>query len=366
MDFSLSSEAQAIKGLTVQVLSDMSTHEHLRALEQSDNDNYDRDTWQALVQTGVAACAIPEAHGGSGLSFLALAAALEEVGRYAAAVPLLTSSVMGAMPIAHYGTPVQQQRWLPALASGDSLACAVLSEDDTTTAHHQPDGTYLLSGTKPLVAGGIEADVALVPAQLDTTVGVFLLPIPTPGLTITPVQVTSGWHEARFELTDVQLAPDALLGTPETGTKIINYIEQHTHAGIAMMAAGSAKEAIRLAAEYTRERHQFDRPIATFQAVSQRAGDSYIDAEAIWLTAYQAAWRLAAGLPAEREIAIASYTAAEAGHRVIQAATHVHGGVGVDRDYPLHRHFLSTRHRELTLGHSEDHLTRLGDIIATR
>ena len=92
--------------------------------------------------------------------------------------------------------------------------------------------------------------------------------------------------------------------------------------------------------------------------MSQRAGDSYIDAEAIWLTAYQAAWRLSAGLPADREIAIAKYWACEGGYRVVHAAVHVHGGVGVDRDYPLHRHFLAARHMELTFGHAEEQLVR--------
>ena len=144
----------------------------------------------------------------------------------------------------------------------------------------------------------------------------------------------------------------------------MRFIEQHANVGLCMMMAGAARAAIELAADYTKQRHQFDRPIATFQAVSQRAGDSYIDAEAIWLTAYQAAWRLSAGLPADRATAIAKYWASEGGYRVVHAAVHVHGGVGVDRDYPLHRHFLAARHIELTLGHAEEQLAELGQQIA--
>ena len=85
---------------------------------------------------------------------------------------------------------------------------------------------------------------------------------------------------------------------------------------------------------------QFDKPIATFQAVGQRAADAYVDTEAIRLTAWQAASRLASGLPAASEVAVAKYWAAEGGQRVVHAASHLHGGVGVDRDYPLHRYFL--------------------------
>jgi alkylation response protein AidB-like acyl-CoA dehydrogenase len=131
-----------------------------------------------------------------------------------------------------------------------------------------------------------------------------------------------------------------------------------------MMMAGAARSSIELAAAYTKERQQFDRPIATFQTVSNRAGDSYIDTEAIELTAWQAAWRIDARLPADDQIAIAAYWAAQGGYRVVHAAVHVHGGVGVDRDYPLHRHFLLARQLELTLGNGEEHLAALGRSIA--
>ena len=124
------------------------------------------------------------------------------------------------------------------------------------------------------------------------------------------------------------------------------------------------RASIELAADYTKQRQQFDRPIATFQTVSNRAGDSYIDAEAITLTAWQSAWRLDAGQPADDQISIAAYWAAVGGYRVVHAAVHVHGGVGVDRDYPLHRHFLLARQLELTLGNGEEHLVTLGRSIA--
>ena len=95
-----------------------------------------------------------------------------------------------------------------------------------------------------------------------------------------------------------------------------------------------------MTAEYTKTREQFDRPIATFQAVGQRAADAYIDTEAIRLTAWQAIWRLSEELPATAEVAVAKFWAAEGGQRVVHAAQHLHGGMGVDRDYPLHRYFL--------------------------
>jgi len=128
--------------------------------------------------------------------------------------------------------------------------------------------------------------------------------------------------------------------------------------------AGVCASALELTAEYTKTRVQFDKPIATFQAVGQRAADAYVDTEAIRLTAWQAASRLSSGLPAASEVAVAKYWAAEGGQRVVHAASHLHGGVGVDRDYPLHRYFLLTRQIELTLGGANESLRRLGRMLA--
>ena len=370
MDFELGEEEQAIRDLTAQVLDDMSSHERLKALA-AEGDHVDRKAWAALAATGVVGASVPEAHGGLGLGFLATAVALEEVGRRASPVPLLTTAVMGAMPVAAFGTEDQREAWLPGMADGSVLACAALAEDGTspvepTTAARSDNGGFVLDGTKVLVAGGLDADVSLVPARLDdSAVGVFVVPTGADGLERIPVGVTTGCPEARFELSGVHVDAGALLGAGAAdGSEIVRFIERHANVGLCMTMSGAVRAAIELAADYTKQRHQFDRPIATFQAVSQRAGDSYIDAEAIWLTAYQAAWRLSAGLPADREIAIAKYWACEGGFRVVHAAVHVHGGVGVDRDYPLHRHFLAARHMELTLGHAEEQLADLGRLIA--
>ncbi len=123
-------------------------------------------------------------------------------------------------------------------------------------------------------------------------------------------------------------------------------------------------EALRLTAEFTKTREQFGVAIATFQAVGHRAADAYIDTEAVRLTAWQACWRLAAGLPAAEEVAIAKFWAAWGGQRVVHAAQHLHGGIGVDKDYPLHRYFLYAKHLELTLGGATHQLLRLGKMIA--
>jgi alkylation response protein AidB-like acyl-CoA dehydrogenase len=110
---------------------------------------------------------------------------------------------------------------------------------------------------------------------------------------------------------------------------------------------------------------QFGRPIGSFQAVAQRLADAYIDVEAVRLTMWQAAWRLSAGLPCETEVATAKFWAADAGHRVAHTAVHVHGGVGIDTDHPLHRYFVAAKRLEFALGGATTQLRRIGAALAT-
>jgi 3-oxocholest-4-en-26-oyl-CoA dehydrogenase beta subunit len=139
----------------------------------------------------------------------------------------------------------------------------------------------------------------------------------------------------------------------------------HAEAGLASMQSGVCATALKMSAEYTSEREQFGRPIASFQAVAQRVADGYIDAEAVRLTSLHAAWRLAEGLDAVSAVAIAKWWAADGGHRVLHAAQHVHGGVGLDVEYPLHRFFRLGKQIEFTLGHGTAHLQRIGRELAT-
>ena len=184
------------------------------------------------------------------------------------------------------------------------------------------------------------------------------------GVTRERQDTTSGIPEARVELNGVHVAGSDVLGDPDSGAAIVEWIVERATAAMCSIATGVCEQALKMTAEYTKTREQFDRPIATFQAVGQRAADAYIDTEAIRLTALQAAWRLEEGLPAATEVAVAKFWAADGGQRVVHAAQHLHGGIGVDRDYPLHRYFLWAKELELTLGGATPQLLKLGEILA--
>lgn len=371
MDFALSEEHEATRDLARQILTDRVTHERLKQIE-ADGSGFDRDTWAELAKAGLLGVALPEAVGGSGLGFVALCLLLEEVGRAVAPVPVLPSVVLGALPIAEFGTEAQRQAYLPGVVNGDTVLTAALVETGTdplhptTTARAESDG-WLVDGAKTCVPAGLLADRILVPARVgdDGAIVVVIVDPSAPGVTRERQDTTTGIPEARLELDGVRVPAGDVLGDPSSGTAIVDWIVQRATAALCAIASGVCERALRMTAEYTKTREQFDRPIATFQAVGQRAADAYIDTEAVRLTALQAAWRLEAAVPSTAEVAVAKFWAADGGQRVVHAAQHLHGGIGVDRDYPLHRYFLWAKHLELTLGGATPQLLKLGGILAS-
>ncbi len=383
MDFTYSEEQEAVRQLAGQIFTDRVTHERLKQLEAEARDQgpFDRELWKELADAGLLGIHLSEDVGGAGLDFVAACLVVEAAGRTAAYVPVVETMVYGAVPIAMFGTEAQHKTWLAGVAAGETVLTAALAElngevilpggtEPATTATANADGSWSLTGTKACVPAALVADAILVPAQCKaadgtvTGLGVFIVDPGAPGVTRTRQSTTTGRPEAIVELTDVQVPADGLLGEGANGTAVVNAITEFATTALCILEAGACAAALDLTAEYTKTRVQFEKPIATFQAVGQRAADAYVDTEAIRLTAWQAASRLASGLPAGAEIAVAKFWAAEGGQRVVHAASHLHGGVGVDRDYPLHRYFLLTRQIELTLGGANESLRRLGRILA--
>jgi alkylation response protein AidB-like acyl-CoA dehydrogenase len=383
MDFSYSEEQEAVRQLAGQIFGDRSTHERLKQVEAGAGEDgpFDRELWKELAAAGLLGIHLPEDVGGAGLDFVAACLVIEAAGRTAAYVPVVETMVYGALPLDRFGTDAQRKTWLTGVATGETILTAAMAElvgevilpggaEPVTTATAQGDGSWVLTGTKACVPAGFVADAILVPASCRTAdgtstgPGVFIVERGADGITLHRQTTTTGRTEAIVELDGVRVGADRLVGEGADGAAVIETITEFATTALCVQEAGVCASALELTAEYTKTRVQFEKPIATFQAVGQRAADAYVDTEAIRLTAWQAAARLAAGLPASAEVAIAKYWAAEGGQRVVHAASHLHGGVGVDRDYPLHRFFLLTEQIELTLGGANESLRRLGRMLA--
>jgi alkylation response protein AidB-like acyl-CoA dehydrogenase len=357
MDFSFNEEQQAVRDLAAQILGDQSTNDALKAHEAT-GDPYPAGLWSALADAGLLGIALSEDVGGAGLGFLEACLTLEQIGKSTAPVPYF-ATVLAALAVDRFGSPDQRTALLPGVADGSRVLTVALSEVGATPlspATAASDGS--LSGSKLLVPFGRQATHAVVSARSGEDVGLFVVDLSGAGVSQEDLDPTSGLPATRLDLDGA--AGEALSG----GAEALAWLVERSTAALCCTAIGVCEEALRLTAEYTKTREQFDRPIATFQAVGQRAADAYIDTEAVRLTAWQAAWRLSEGLPATEQVAIAKFWTAEGGQRVVHAAQHLHGGMGVDRDYPLHRYFLWAKELELTLGGATASLLGLGAALA--
>jgi alkylation response protein AidB-like acyl-CoA dehydrogenase len=367
MDFGFNEEQEAVFGLARKIFKDMVTPARLRQIEEA-GDGIDRELWAALAKAGVLGTALPEDVGGMDSGLIALCQLMRAAGGGPAPVPLWPVLFLGAMPLAKFGADEQKRRWLPGVVAGEVLLSAALIEpgsDDPRAPETRATlngGTWTLTGTKTCVPAAHLAERVLVPARFEAGVGLFWIDPGAEGVTLNRQTATSGEPQSHIELDGVV---GELLGEAAQGVEILDWLVPRATVGLCAMQLGIAERVLRMTAKYTSQRTQFDRPIATFQAVSQRAGDAYIDVETIRLTTWQAAWRLESGEPAGDEVALAKLTAAEAGHRVAYAAQHLHGGIGFDLDYPLARYYTLTKTIELTLGSATRHLANLGRALAS-
>ena len=371
MDFNFTEDQTAIRDLAQQIFSDRATDEFLLEFSRND-DTYDEVLWGTLAEQGLLGIAVPEAAGGTGLGLTELCLVLEEQGRRVAPVPLFSSLVLGGLPIAEFGTEAQQQRWLGAMASGEARLTAAIAELGMTsamagavTAVKEGDG-WVLDGARGVVPDGAVADYVLVPAATaEDQQGIFVVPATAAGVTLTPEEVgISGDRAAHLALNKVYLDSDALLGAADQGDDILHWLEQRANIGHCAMQLGVTEAAMHRTAEYISERKQFGIPLGSFQALAMRMADSYIDVEAIRSTYWLALWRLSNGADARAEVRAAKWWACDAAHRVVCTAQHLHGGMGADVEYPIHRFYLQAKQISFSLGNAAQQLEKLGQLLA--
>ena len=370
MDFSFSDDQNSIRDLVKQVLTDLVTDDSLKALAKEGKWFHER-AWEQLASSEMLGLAIPEAHGGAGLGLTELCILLQQVGRTVAPIPAVETLVAAALPLAELGSQEQKDRFLPGIARGRVILTPALV--DTGSRHPlrpsavatPAEGGWRVSGLFTNVTYADRAERVLVPTRTEDGAILVLLVDPRgPGARLGAQRGTNGQPLWLLELSEAPVATADALGGVENGERALRYLVDRTVLGICAVEYGIAEQALFMTANYASERKQFGVPIGTFQGVTQRVGDAYIDVQAMRSTMWQACWRLDRGLDAEKELLVAKFFASEAGARVVAAAQHVHGGMGFDRDYPLYRYFMTSKHLELTLGGAHESLTKLGELIA--
>jgi alkylation response protein AidB-like acyl-CoA dehydrogenase len=370
MDFSFTEDQNSIRNLLEQVLTTLVTDESLKTLAREGKWFHER-AWSQLADSEMLGLAIPEQWGGAGMGLIELCLLLQQVGRTVAPIPALETLVSSALPLAKFGTPEQKERLLSGIVRGRTILTPALVDAGSrnllnpSSVAKAEGGGWSVTGCFTNLAYADLAERVIVPARTEGGTLVVLLVDPrAKGVRLGAQRGTNGQPLWLLELADAPVPARDVLGGADNGEEVLRYLIDRTILGICALEYGIAERALSMTARYSAERKQFGVPIGTFQGVTQRVGDAYIDLQAMRSSMWQACWRLDQGLDADKELAVAKFFASEAGARVVAAAQHIHGGMGFDRDYPLYRYFMTSKHLELMLGGAHESLTRLGELIA--
>jgi 3-oxo-4-pregnene-20-carboxyl-CoA dehydrogenase alpha subunit len=337
MDFSLDPAQQAVADVVTAVMDRNAEAEGL---------------WAALAANGVTALALPERLGGDGVGLSEVATVLTELGRHGAITPALATLGLAVVPLVRFGTDEQQDAYLSQVGEGGVLTAAL--NEPGAALPDRPSTTFAggrLNGTKLGVGYAARADWIVVTADS----GVVVVSGKADGVTVerTPTSNDSDEHVVTF----------ADVAVPDSG--VLSGVDAHriNRLALAMIGAygsGLVAGALRLTADYVANRHQFGKPLSTFQTVAAHLANVYIAARTIDLAAKSVVWRLAEGRDADDDLEVLGYWLASEAPPAMQTCHHLHGGIGVDITYPMTRYYSTIKDLTRLLGGPSHRLELVG------
>jgi len=369
MDLALTSDQQAIQEQARRFLAQELTRERRLAWDDT-AEGHDAAFWRAVAELGWFGFGLPEAHGGQGASLLDLGLLLEECGRHVAPFAIF-AAITGGLALNALGGAAQKKAWLPAVARGEKVVTLAVAETSAarnpaafaTTAKRR--GKQLqLDGEKRWVLQGVTADAFLVAARDGRGTTVVLVPRDTPGVTVESYAGFGKDRQSTVRFRKVVLPSTAVCGAPGSAWPRLERFRRTQAALLCADLAGGADEVLAMTVKYVCERQQFGVKLATFQAVQTMVANMAIDLEGVRHVARQALWRLAEGLPADREVAIAKAWCGRAYRDITLLGHQLHGGAGYVVEHVLHRHALRAKEAELLFGSTEEWLDDLADGMA--
>ena len=366
MDFALTEDQRAFRDAAMQFARERMAP---FAAQWDAEHVFPEDTLREAAALGFAALYVREDVGGSALSRLDAAIVFEEL---SAACPSTAAYIsihnMVAWMIDAYGSAAQRQRFLPDLAAMNAFASYCLTEPGAgsdaaslTTKARAVDGGYRLTGTKAFISGGGRSDLYLVMARTGGEgadgISAFLVPAETPGLSFGAQERKLGWHSqptAQVILDDAFVSAANRLGAEGQGFRMAMAGLDGGRVNIAACSLGPARACLEAALAHLRERRQFGRPLADFQALQFKLADMQTDLEAARLMVHKAAWLLDRGdATATRQCAMAKRYATDVGFEVCNQALQLFGGYGYLMDYPIERFLRDVRVHQILEGTNE-------------
>ncbi|MFI7600462.1 acyl-CoA dehydrogenase family protein [Actinoplanes sp. NPDC049681] len=325
---------------------------------------------KALGQAGLLTLAVPAPLGGAGLGAVETALVIAEVARRAVAVPALSTLGLGVLPVTRWATPDQQRDLLTGVGDGRVLTAALAEPGDPLPGAPRTTATidWQVTGTKTGVSDAEQAHRILVPVSRDTGgLAIAVVDPAAPGVTLRRTATSAGTPEFTVRMDAVAAEP---LGSAADGRCVAD-LYRCAVATACAAGDGALAGTLRLTAGHVRDRHQFGRPLATFQAVAQQIADVYVTSRTLHLAVLAACWGIDAGPGPDDprtgdDVWVAAYWLTGEALPALRSCHHLHGGLGLAADYPLHRHGALLRDLARRLGGAEHCLQRLGGRVVHR
>ena len=368
MDFSYTDQQSDLKLLVHKILERNCEHLTLQKLEKSESTLH-KTLWKDFASSGILGTPFSESLNGSALGLLEACLVVEEIGYYSVCIPFITSVISTGMAVNKFGSTYQKNLLIPKIISGDSILTLALEEPsnedlkNTQCVVSEKNGIKYISGTKTCVPYGKESDFILIPCKQENKLFLAFVDSKSKGLSIRKLETTTQEPQYLLHLDNVQMNDNLILGSGLQAPDILDWIILRTTTALCSMAVGICRASLELTSLYTSERKAFDRSIASFQAVGHRAANCFIDLSCLKVVTDQAISLLDLEKEAHEQVSIAKIWCGDVTHRISYASQHLHGGIGVDRNYKLFRYCLWAKQLELTLGSSKSHIKALGDLI---
>jgi alkylation response protein AidB-like acyl-CoA dehydrogenase len=340
-----------------------------RAEEMDSTEEFPVDIVRKMGEIGLFGLPFPEQYGGGGADFTALCVAIEELARVdsSMAITLEAGVGLGAMPVFLFGTEEQKQRWLVPLARGEAIAGFGLTEPQagsdsgaTKTRAALDGGEWVINGAKVFITN-VGTPISLFVTITALTGGTgeisnIIVPVGTPGFSAGKKYRKIGWHASdtrELSFADCRVPEENLLGARGEGFKNFMVILDGGRVAIGALAVGLAQGCLEASLAYAKERRQFGKPIAEFQAIQFKLADMAVATELARLAVYRAAWMKDQGLPFKREAAIAKLYSSEAAVDAARQAVQIHGGYGYINEFAVSRFYRDSKILEIGEGTSE-------------
>jgi alkylation response protein AidB-like acyl-CoA dehydrogenase len=363
MDFGFSEEQEMLRSMARDFLDKECPTTYVRQM-MDDERGFTAAFWGKMADLGWMGLTLPEAYGGSALSFIDLVVVLEEMGRSVVPGPFFSTVVLGGTALLEGGSDAQQQEFLPRMATGELRATLAQHEpsgrwdaDGIALTATEKGGDWTLDGTKLFVPDAASADLLVVAGRAPGSrgsdgVGLFLVDAKAPGVSITPLKTMDQTRKlAEVSFTGVRVPDARVLGTVGDGWRLLERIADRGKVGLCAEMCGGAQRVLDMSVEYAKVREQFGRPIGSFQAIQHKCANMLVEVESSKSVTYYAAWAVANDVDeAPLAAAMAKAYCSDAYRDTAGEGIQIHGGIGFTWEHDMHLYFKRAKSSEVTFG----------------